>query len=126
MALPCRPGCAGRIRSLYRPGGSDNYGHRRHHHPDPGVSDMHIMIFGGAGMIGRKLAERLGKDGRLGEREVAHLTLVDVVAGAPPPGLAGKTTLEIADVSAPGGAARCIAQRPDVIFHLAAIVSGEA
>ena len=31
-----------------------------------------------------------------------------------------------ADVSAPDAAARMIAGRPDVIFHLAAVVSGEA
>ena len=33
---------------------------------------------------------------------------------------------QTADISAPGGAAGAIAARPDVIFHLAAIVSGEA
>ena len=30
------------------------------------------------------------------------------------------------DLSKPGGAEKCVAGRPDVIFHLAAIVSGEA
>ena len=51
---------------------------------------MHVLILGGGGMVGRKLAERLAKDGTLGGREIAKLTLHDVVepqapAGAPFP-----------------------------------------
>ena len=41
---------------------------------------MHILITGAAGMIGRKITERLLKDGRIGEREITKLTLHDVVA----------------------------------------------
>jgi nucleoside-diphosphate-sugar epimerase len=40
---------------------------------------MHILIFGAAGMVGRKLTERLAKDGGLGGREIAKATLHDVV-----------------------------------------------
>ena len=40
---------------------------------------MHILILGGGGMVGRKLAERLARDGALGGRPVGHLTLHDVV-----------------------------------------------
>ncbi len=40
---------------------------------------MKVVIIGGAGMLGRKLAERLAKDGRLGGREISALTLHDVV-----------------------------------------------
>ena len=87
---------------------------------------MHVMIFGAAGMIGRKLAERLGKDGRLGEQAISRLSLVDVIEAVRPAGFKGEVAIETADISAPGGAARCIAARPDVVFHLAAIVSGEA
>lgn len=38
----------------------------------------------------------------------------------------GKAVLESGDRSAAGEAERIVAKRPDVIFHLAAIVSGEA
>src|SRR6516164_2302075 len=87
---------------------------------------MHVMIIGAAGMIGRKLTEKLAATGRLGERAIATLTLVDVVEPQAPAGFAGKTVATTADLSAPGAAAKAIAARPDVIFHLAAIVSGEA
>ena len=87
---------------------------------------MHVMIIGAAGMIGRKLTEKLAATGRLGERAIATLTLIDVVEPQAPAGFAGKTVATIADLSAPGAATKAIAARPDVIFHLAAIVSGEA
>lgn len=63
-------------------------------------------------MIGRKLRERLAKDG------AGELILHDVVP------FEGSTA--VSDLSAPGEAEKLVASRPDVIFHLAAIVSGEA
>ena len=41
---------------------------------------MHVLILGAAGMVGRKLTERLLRDGRLGNREISGMTLQDVVA----------------------------------------------
>ena len=87
---------------------------------------MHILIIGAAGMVGRKLAARLTKDKTLGGRPIETMTLVDVLAPDAPEGFVGKVTLETADLSSPGEAERLVALRPDVIFHLAAIVSGEA
>lgn len=87
---------------------------------------MHVLIIGAAGMVGRKLAERLTKDGTLAGRAVEAMTLVDVVTPDAPVGFAGSVTLETADLSAPEAAEKLVAGRPDVIFHLAAIVSGEA
>ena len=87
---------------------------------------MHVMIIGAAGMIGRKLSERLARDGGLAGKPIERMTLVDIVAPSKPAGFAGKVGLETADLSAEGEAARLVALRPDVIFHLAAIVSGEA
>lgn len=87
---------------------------------------MKILILGGAGMIGRKLAERLATDGVLGGKPISSMTLYDVVPAAKPAG--AKMPVEIAsgDLPAPGEADRIVASKPDVIFHLAAIVSGEA
>ncbi|MGY6411894.1 MAG: D-erythronate dehydrogenase [Alkalilacustris sp.] len=85
---------------------------------------MHIQIIGAAGMVGRKLAERLVRDGTLGGRGIDRLDLVDVVTPSGPEGT-GIHALQ-ADLSEPGAAARLVADRPDVIVHLAAIVSGEA
>ncbi len=87
---------------------------------------MHILIIGAAGMVGRKLAARLTKDKAIGGRPIEAMTLVDVVTPDAPEGFAGKVTLETVDLSSPGEAERLVASRPDVIFHLAAIVSGEA
>jgi nucleoside-diphosphate-sugar epimerase len=87
---------------------------------------MNVLIIGGAGMVGRKLAERLAKDGALGGTPIRAMTLFDVVAGEAP--AAAKFPVKIAsgDLSVPGEAAKIVADRPNVIFHLAAIVSGEA
>lgn len=87
---------------------------------------MHILIIGAAGMVGRKLAQRLTRDGELQGRQITAMTLADVIAAEAPSGFAGKVTIETVDLSEPAAAERLIAARPDVIFHLAAIVSGEA
>ncbi len=87
---------------------------------------MHILITGAAGMIGRKLTERLVKDGKLNGRTIDRLTLIDVVAPQAPAGFAGKVDAVTSDLPAAGEAAKAVAARPDVIFHLAGVVSGEA
>jgi D-erythronate 2-dehydrogenase len=87
---------------------------------------MHILITGAAGMIGRKLAERLAKDGALHGRAIAKLTLADVVDGEPPPGLTAALEVVTQDLALPGAAEKLIAGLPDVIFHTAGVVSAEA
>jgi len=84
---------------------------------------MHVLIVGAAGMIGRKLTDRLVADGNVGGREIERLTLVDVVA---PASRDGRAEVVSADLAAPGEAERLIENRPDLIVHLAAVVSGEA
>jgi D-erythronate 2-dehydrogenase len=87
---------------------------------------MHILITGAAGMIGRKLTERLVRDGGLNGAAVDKLTLIDVVAAESPKDFAGKVDAATGDLAAPGVAAKAISDRPDMIFHLAGVVSGEA
>jgi nucleoside-diphosphate-sugar epimerase len=87
---------------------------------------MHILITGAAGMIGRKLTARLVKDGKLNGSTIERFTLIDVVAPQKPVGFAGQVEISTADLAAPGAAAKAIASRPEVIFHLAGVVSGEA
>ena len=87
---------------------------------------MHILILGAAGMVGRELAERLVKDGHLGGREITRMTLQDVIAPAKPAGTALPISLVTSDFADPATAAPLLVHRPDAIFHLAAIVSGEA
>ncbi|MGL4319277.1 MAG: D-erythronate dehydrogenase, partial [Paracoccaceae bacterium] len=82
---------------------------------------MHILITGAAGMLGRKLTQAIIAGGLPAER----LILTDV--GAP---TADATPFPVdifaADLAQPATAKQLVAQRPDVIFHLAAIVSGQA
>ena len=80
---------------------------------------MHILITGAAGMIGRKLVARLVKDGQLNGQKIDHLTLIDVVAPEKPAGFTGAVEASTSDLSNLGAAAKAIAKKPDVIFHLA-------
>src|SRR4029077_21138485 len=77
-------------------------------------------------MVGRKLTERLLRDGRLGKQDITKMTLQDVVAPAKPANASIPINVVAADFAVAGAAAPLIAERPGVIFHLAAIVSGEA
>ncbi len=87
---------------------------------------MHILVTGAAGMIGRKLVARLVSHGKLHGQAIARLTLTDVVAPETPRDFTGAVEASTIDLSAPGAATKAVASRPDVIFHLAGVVSGEA
>lgn len=87
---------------------------------------MHILITGASGMVGRRIAERLLKDGQIGKREVTKLTLHDIV----PPDLqpTERTSIRpiVGDLADRSVIDRLVSEKPDMIMHLAAIVSGEA
>jgi len=87
---------------------------------------MRVLILGGAGMVGRKLAERMARDGRLGDALIDGLTLYDIIPATVPDGAPFPIKIETGDLPEPGEADRLLIDRPDVIFHLAAIVSGQA
>jgi nucleoside-diphosphate-sugar epimerase len=93
----------------------------------PAIEDkaMQALIIGAAGMVGRKLAQRLASDGMLGAHGIDSLSLVDVVPAAIASGVVPVETV-VGDIADPGTARDLIAARPEVIFHLAAVVSGEA
>ena len=87
---------------------------------------MKILVIGGGGMVGVKLINRLAAEGRLGTVEIGKIIRHDVVLSPPPPPSDFPIETLIGDLSSPGEAEKLVAMRPDVIFHLAAIVSGEA
>jgi D-erythronate 2-dehydrogenase len=87
---------------------------------------MHILMTGAAGMIGRKLTARLVKDGALNGKPIEKLTLIDVHAPDRPDRFNGAVEAIAADVADPAAMTAAVSKRPDVIFHLAAVVSAEA
>jgi len=86
---------------------------------------MRILILGGGGMVGQKLAHRLAALGRLRGQPVAEMILHDIVMPEKTPASFAVQALR-GDVSEVREATRLAELRADVIFHLASIVSGEA
>lgn len=91
-----------------------------------GCDGLRVLITGGAGMIGRKLSARLLADGHLGGRAIAALDLQDIVVAEDGEASGLDVTALTGDLADPGAAEALVARRPDVIFHLAGVVSGEA
>jgi nucleoside-diphosphate-sugar epimerase len=85
---------------------------------------MNILITGGAGFLGQRLARRLLQDGEIAGEPIQRIVLVDQAA-APDLGDARVRAFaaDIADL-----AAMCALVLPnvDLVFHLAAVVSGAA
>ncbi len=90
---------------------------------------MRIVITGGAGFLGQRLAHRLLERGSLTDargqsREIAQIVLLDVVPATLPadPRLANVA----GDLADPTIVERAVTRDTDTIFHLAAVVSGQA
>lgn len=90
---------------------------------------MNVLITGGAGFLGHRLAARLlqggtlaGPDGR--PRRIERLTLLDQVE----PGALADARVEtvVGDIADPRLMDRAIDSGTDAVFHLAAVVSGTA
>jgi D-erythronate 2-dehydrogenase len=86
---------------------------------------LNVLIVGAAGMIGRKLTQRLTADGAINGAPIGRARLVDIIEPTPLPGPFGMKC-EAVDISDPARAPGLVADRPDAIFLLASIVSGEA
>lgn len=87
---------------------------------------MNIVILGGAGFIGQKLAIKLAEQGVLRDKDIQKITLCDMVE--PQNQIQADfpiqfTQLEMTDEQSVFAA---IPDDTDVIFHLASIVSGQA
>lgn len=91
---------------------------------------MQAIVFGGAGFLGKKLALEILKQGSLSlngsaPKAISKLIVFDHVA---PTGFPEDDRLELVqgDICDKATIKGLLEQKPDVIFHLAAIVSGEA
>jgi nucleoside-diphosphate-sugar epimerase len=87
---------------------------------------VRILVVGAAGMLGRKLVARLSRDGTLGGEGISHAVLADVVATEAPAAPSFEAENAVADLAEPGVARELLSGLPEVVFHLAAVVSGEA
>jgi D-erythronate 2-dehydrogenase len=85
---------------------------------------MRVLIIGAAGMLGQKLAKALlAKDSPI---NITQLKRHDIVLCPAPPTSDVAVETYVSDLSQAGEAEKIIADKPDLIFHLAAVVSGEA
>lgn len=87
---------------------------------------MRILMTGAAGMVGRKLTQRLIADGAVAGRKITALDLHDVVPFEAQPAEGITVKVHVGDLADPGAAAALIAPKPELVFHLAGVVSGEA
>jgi len=88
---------------------------------------MKILITGGGGMLGQKLIAGLAKVGSLNGKKIESISVVDAYKQSQAlDGFDFKITSKIVDITDRAECDAMIAEKPDVIFHLAAIVSGEA
>ena len=88
---------------------------------------MKILITGGGGMLGQKLIAGLAKVGSLNGKKIESITVVDAYKQSQAlDGFDFKITSKIIDITDRKECDAMIAEKPDLIFHLAAIVSGEA
>lgn len=86
---------------------------------------MNILIIGGGGFLGQKLAKRLAVQGQLRGRDIAGMTLADIAAPArvAAPFPVATAVCDITDRTAVDG---LLAPGFDAIFLLAAVVSSHA
>lgn len=84
-----------------------------------------VLITGGGGFVGQKLARALAATGALRGAAITGLTLADVVPPAAVPA-SFEVTCVTADLSDADAVSRLFEGGFDVIYHLAAVVSGAA
>jgi nucleoside-diphosphate-sugar epimerase len=87
---------------------------------------MKVLVTGAAGMLGRRFCERLAAVGMIGGEKVDSLTAADIIDAQPIAGSPFPVKSLKCDLAAPGAAEQLIADRPGIILHTAAVVSGEA
>ncbi len=86
---------------------------------------MRVLITGGGGMIGARLAARIARDGAVAGNAVERMVLADLAEPTSPQ--ADFPVVAIAaDLTHAEGRAAILAEPPDLIFNLAAVVSGAA
>jgi nucleoside-diphosphate-sugar epimerase len=87
---------------------------------------MKVLVTGAAGMLGRKFCQELAGRGEIAGQKVDSLTMCDIVDSPPIPASPFTIRSIACDLAEPGVAERVVVDRPDIVLHSAAVVSGEA
>src|SRR5690349_12006273 len=90
---------------------------------------MNVVITGGAGFLGTRLARKLVERNTLTDasgraREIASITLLDVVPAPPLPDKRVRSI--VGDLGDAALLEQAVPRDTDCVFHLAAVVSGQA
>lgn len=89
---------------------------------------MHAIIIGAAGFLGKRLTSALLDRGNVAGKSLTRLSLIDRFP--PDATLLSNDAIDVEshalDITSPGALTPYLAERPEVIFHLAAVVSAEA
>jgi nucleoside-diphosphate-sugar epimerase len=87
---------------------------------------MHVLITGAAGFLGQRLTQALIVRGELSGQPLTQITLIDQVKPEVPRNSSLIASSHAIDITVPGALDCVLDKHPDVIFHLAAVVSSAA
>jgi len=87
---------------------------------------MKLLIMGGAGMIGETLLNLILSNPKLRNKQITEITLFDIIDSPYPSDSKIPIIVKSGDISNQQTSVDLVSSKPDIIFHLAAIVSGQA
>ena len=87
---------------------------------------MEVLILGAAGMVGQKLLNKLIIKKSINGKEIKKFKLFDIVKAPFPNDVNFEVEIITGDISKKEISEKLVSSKPEIIFHLAAIVSGQA
>ena len=87
---------------------------------------MEVLILGAAGMVGQKLLNKLIIKKSVNGKEIKKFKLFDIVKAPFPNDVNFEVEIITGDISKKEISEKLVSSKPEIIFHLAAIVSGQA